>query len=339
MSIALVATLALAVVFNILNGIHDSSNIVATMISSRAFRPPIALGTTAIAEFLGPFLFGLAVAKALGNQIVSPTTITIEVLLAALISAILWNLFTWFLGIPSSSSHALVGGLIGAVTIGAGFGAIKLAGFYKIILALFASPFIGLVFGYLFTKLIFFFARGASPRINWFFKRSQILTGIVLALSHGTNDGEKTMGIVALGLVITGSSQTFAIPLWLVTLCAGAIALGTALGGWRLIRTLGGKFYKIRPVHGFAAQLASVFVILGASLVGGPVSTTQVVSSAILGVGSAERVSKVRWHVARDIALAWIVTIPVSALIAAGLYWAMVNIPALVALMSTIQAH
>ncbi|MFH1523930.1 MAG: inorganic phosphate transporter [Chloroflexota bacterium] len=339
MSIALIITLALAVLFNILNGIHDSSNIVATMISSRAFRPSVALGATAIAEFLGPFVFGLAVANTIGNQIISPAAITIEVLLAALLSAILWDLATWFLGIPSSSSHALIGGLIGAVTIGAGFGVIKLAGFYKIILALFASPFIGLFFGYLFTKLIFFFARNASPKINWFFKRSQILTGIALALSHGTNDGEKTMGIVALGLVITGYSKTFMIPLWLVTLCAGAIALGTALGGWRLIKTLGGKFYKIRPVHGFATQLTSVFVILSASLVGGPVSTTQVVSSAILGVGSAERVSKVRWRVAGDIALAWLVTIPVSALIAAGFYWALVNIPALATLMSTIQAR
>lgn len=339
MSIALILLLVLAVGFNILNGIHDSSNIVATMISSRAFRPSVALGATAIAEFLGPFIFGLAVAKTIGSEIVSPATISIEMLLAALISAILWDLVTWLLGIPSSSSHALIGGLIGAVTIGAGFKSIELAGLYKVFLALFSSPFIGLVIGYLFTKLIFFFARGASPKINWFFKRSQILTGVALALSHGTNDGEKTMGIVALGLVIAGYFKTFVIPLWLVTLCAGAIALGTALGGWRLIRTLGGKFYKIRPVHGFAAQLSSVFVILGASLVGGPVSTTQVVSSAILGVGSAERVSKVRWNVAGDIALAWVVTIPVSALIAAGIYWAMINVPALATLMNVLQAH
>jgi PiT family inorganic phosphate transporter len=339
MSIALILTLVLAVFFNVLNGIHDSSNIVATMISSRAFRPSVALGATAVAEFLGPFIFGLAVAKTIGNQIVPAATISIEVLLAALISAILWDLATWFFGIPSSSSHALIGGLIGAVMIGAGFKAIELAGLTKVFIALFSSPFIGLAAGYLFTKLIFFLARGASPRINWFFKRSQIFTGIALAFSHGTNDGEKTMGIVALGLLIAGYFKTFVIPLWLVAICAGAIAVGTALGGWRLIRTLGGKFYKIRPVDGFAVQLSSVCVILGASLIGGPVSTTQVVSSGILGVGSAERINKVRWNVAGDIALAWLVTIPISALIAAGIYWLMVNVPALAALMTAIHAH
>ncbi len=339
MSLALILILLLAVIFNILNGIHDSSNIVATMISSRALRPSVALGITAIAEFLGPFIFGLAVAKTIGSAVITPSAITVEVLLAALISAILWDLATWFFGIPSSSSHALIGGLIGAVILGVGIDAIKISGLTKVLLALFTSPFIGLVAGYLLARLIFLLARSASPRVNWFFKRSQVVTGMTLALSHGANDGEKTMGIVALGLVVAGYFQTFTIPLWLVATCAGAIALGTALGGWRLIRTLGGKFYKIRPVHGFAAQLASVFVILGASLVGGPVSTTQVVSSAILGVGSAERISKVRWHVAGEIALAWLVTIPVCALIAAGLYWLLVNVPGLSHLMSVIQAN
>jgi len=339
MSIVLILTLALAVFFNFLNGIRDSSNIVATMISSRSVRPSVALGMTAVAEFLGPFVFGLAVAKTIGNEIVSAQAVTLGVLVAALVSGIIWNLFTWFFGIPSSSSHALIGGLVGAAAIGAGFQSIELAGLTKVFVALFSSPFIGLVVGYLFTKLVFFLARGASPRINWFFKRSQIFTGIALAFSHGTNDGEKTMGIVALGLLIAGYFQTFMIPLWLVAICAGAIALGTALGGWRLIRTLGGKFYKIRPVHGFAVQVTSVFVILGASLIGGPVSTTQVVSSGILGVGSAERINKVRWTVAGDIALAWLVTIPISALMGAGIYWLMGNVPALAALLATIQAH
>lgn len=338
MSIALILTLALAVFFNFLNGVHDSSNIVATMISSRAFRPSVALTTTAISEFLGPFIFGLAVAYTIGDQIVPAHTVTLEVLLAALISAIFWDLVTWFFGIPSSSSHALIGGLIGAVTIGAGFHVIELDGLYKTLLALFTSPFVGLLVGYLFTKLIFYLARSATPKINWVFKRSQIFTGIALALSHGTNDGEKTMGIVALALVISGIYKTFTIPLWLVAMCAGAIALGTSFGGYRLIRTLGAKFYKIRPVHGFAVQLTSVFVILGASLFGGPVSTTQVVSTAILGAGSAERVNKVRWKVAGDIALAWLVTIPVAALIAAGIYWVMLNVPLVASWMHAIQA-
>lgn len=318
----LITTLiAVALIFDFLNGFHDSSNIVATMISSRAFRPRVALGMTAIAEFSGPFIFGVAVAKTIGEDIVASGTITVEVILAALLSATLWNLFTWFLGIPSSSSHALIGGIIGAVGAGAGLKAIQISGLEKVLIALFTSPIIGLAAGYLFTKLVFFLARGASPRINWFFKRSQLITAIALALSHGANDAQKTMGIITLGLVTTGYLPQFQVPSWVIAISAGAIALGTAFGGWRLIRTLGGKFYKIRPVHGFSAQVASATVILGASLLGGPVSTTQVVSSAVMGVGSAERLSKVRWGVAGNIAVAWMVTIPSTTLVAAGLYW------------------
>jgi PiT family inorganic phosphate transporter len=321
----------LAVCFDFLNGIHDSSNIVATMISSRAFRPPVALGVTAIAEFLGPFIFGVAVAKTIGHEIVAAETITINVILAALIGAILWNLLTWFLGIPSSSSHALIGGLIGAVVVGAGVSAIQWAGLDKVLIALFISPIIGLVLGYLFTKLIFYLARSANPKINLFFKRSQIVTALALAFSHGTNDAQKTMGIITLGLVITGYLKTFAVPFWVIGISAGAIALGTALGGWRLIKTLGAKFYKVRPVHGFSSQLTSAVVILGASLVGGPVSTTQVVSSSIMGAGSAERLSKVRWGVAGEIAIAWLVTIPATAFVAAGIYFAIDKTPEMIA--------
>jgi PiT family inorganic phosphate transporter len=314
--------IALSLVFDFLNGFHDSSNIVATMISSRAFRPRVALGVTAVAEFAGPFIFGVAVAKTIGEDIVAPGTITIEVILAALLSATLWNLITWFFGIPSSSSHALIGGILGAVAVGAGFQAIHVSGLQKVLIALFTSPIIGLLVGYLFTRLVFFLARGASPRINWFFKRSQILTGVALALSHGTNDAQKTMGVITLGLVTTGYLSHFEVPIWVIALSAGAIALGTSFGGWRLIKTLGGKFYKIRPVHGFSAQVTSAGVILGASLVGGPVSTTQVVSSAIIGVGSAERLSMVRWSVAGNIVTAWVFTIPATGLVAALLYWA-----------------
>jgi PiT family inorganic phosphate transporter len=279
------------------------------------------LGVTAVAHFLGPFIFGVAVAKTIGHDVVTPGTITVNVIFAALLSAILWNLITWYFGIPSSSSHALIGGIIGAVGMGAGLKAIQLSGLSKVLIALFASPVIGLFAGYLLAKLVLFLARGATPRINWFFKRSQIITAIALGLSHGTNDAQKTMGVIALGLVTTGFLTHFYVPTWVVAVSAGAIALGTALGGWRLIRTLGGKFYKIRPVHGFSSQVTSAAVILSASLMGGPVSTTQVVSSAIMGVGSAERLSKVRWGVAGNIAVAWVVTIPATALAAAGLHW------------------
>jgi PiT family inorganic phosphate transporter len=269
---------------------------------------------------LGPFIFGVAVAKTIGEEIVAAQTINETVIVAALTAAIFWNLLTWYLGFPSSSSHALIGGFTGAVIISAGWQAIKLGGLEKILIALFISPIIGFVVGYLVLRLTLLLSWNASPRINGFFRRSQVLTALTLALSHGTNDAQKTMGLITLSLVIGGYIPTFEVPTWVILICALMIALGTALGGWRLIRTLGGKFYKIRPVDGFASQLASSAVILTASLVGGPVSTTQVVSSAIMGVGSAERANKVRWGVAREIAITWVLTIPATALVAAGCY-------------------
>jgi PiT family inorganic phosphate transporter len=316
----LIAVIVLALFFDFLNGIHDSSNVVATMISSRALSPRVALGMTAIAEFSGPLIFGVAVAETIGHEIVAAETINTQVLLAALASAIFWNLFTWYLGFPSSSSHALVGGFIGAVAIGAGWQAILLHGLEKILIALFISPIVGFVIGFIILRIILLLCWKATPRVNVFFKRSQIFTALALALSHGTNDAQKTMGIITLALVTGGYLRVFAVPVWVIIICAGMIAFGTAVGGWKLIRTLGGKFYKIRPVHGFATQLASAVVIMGASLVGGPVSTTQVVSSAIMGIGAAERVNKVRWGVAQEIATAWLLTIPATALVAAGLY-------------------
>ena len=321
MSAVLIAVIVLGVLFDFLNGIHDSSNVVATMISSRAFSPQVALGVTALAEFSGPFIFGVAVAKTIGNGIVASTLISTEVILVALVSAILWDLLTWYLGFPSSSSHALIGGLLGAVVMAAGWNAIELPGLEKTLISLFSSPIIGFAVGFVFIRLILLLSWKASPRVNAFFKRSQILTGITLALSHGANDAQKTMGVITLALVTSGYIKDFAVPKWVVLLCASMIALGTSIGGWRLIRTLGGKIYKIRPVDGFASQLSSAIVILGNSLLGGPVSTTQVVSSAILGVGAGERANKVRWGVAQEIAMAWLFTIPATALFAAGLYW------------------
>jgi PiT family inorganic phosphate transporter len=273
-----------------------------------------------LANFVGPFIFGVAVAETIGHEIVSAESISTQVLLAALASAIVWNLLTWYLGFPSSSSHALIGGFIGAVVIAAGWQAIQMPGLEKILIALFASPIIGYLIGYIFLKFVMLLSRSASPRINSWFKRGQIFTALALALSHGTNDAQKTMGIITLALVTGGFLKVFAVPNWVILMCAGMIALGTALGGWKLIRTLGGKFYKIRPMDGFTSQLASAAVILSASIFGGPVSTTQVVSSSIMGVGAAERINKVRWGVAQDIAIAWLLTIPITALLAAGLY-------------------
>jgi PiT family inorganic phosphate transporter len=321
MSPIIIVVIVLALFFDFLNGIHDSSNVVATMISSRALSPRVALAMTAVAEFSGPFIFGVAVANTIGHEVVVAEAINTAVLLAALSSAILWNLLTWYLGFPSSSSHALIGGFIGAVVIDAGWQAIQMPGIEKILIALFVSPIIGFIFGYILLRLILLLSWKANPGINRFFKRGQIFTALALALSHGANDAQKTMGIITLALVTGGYLKVFAVPAWVILSCAGMIALGTAVGGNKLIKTLGGKFYKIRPVDGFAGQMASAVVILGASLIGGPVSTTQVVSSAIMGVGAAERVNKVRWGVAQEIATAWLLTIPATALVAAGIYW------------------
>ncbi|HEU0293172.1 MAG TPA: inorganic phosphate transporter [Anaerolineales bacterium] len=321
MSQELVIVIGLAVLFDFLNGMRDASNIVATMISSRAFRPQTALALTAVAEFLGPFLFGVVVAKTIGADVVEPGVLTLQAIAACLIGAIIWNLITWFFGIPGSSSHALIGGLVGAVLMGAGPYAIKPAGLYKVLLALFASPVIGFLAGFVVIRLIYFLAQNATSRINELFSRAQFFTAIALGLSHGANDSQKTMGIITLSLVIAGALPAFQVPFWVIVVCAGAISLGAGFGGWRLIRTLGGKFYKIRPPHSFSTQLTSAFVIIGASLFGLPVSTSQVVSSAIIGVGASERFSKVRWSVAGDILTAWVITIPASALLAAGVYW------------------
>lgn len=321
MTPVMIILIILALGFDFLNGVHDSSNIVATMISSRALSPRRALTLTAIAEFSGPFIFGVAVAKTIGDEIIAPGSIGMATLIAALAAAIIWNLFTWFMGFPSSSSHALIGGLVGAAVMSAGWSVIKIAGIGKVLLTLFTSPIIGLIFGFAITRLIMLLCWNATPRVNGFFKKGQILTSISLALSHGANDAQKSMGIITLGLVTSGYIDSFVVPIWVIFLCASMIAFGTSVGGWKLIKTLGAKFYKIRPIDGFATQLTSAIVILGASLFGGPVSTTQVVSTAIMGVGSAERVNKVRWGVAKEIAVAWLLTIPSTALLGTGVYW------------------
>jgi PiT family inorganic phosphate transporter len=309
-----------ALFFDFLNGFHDSSNIVATVISSRALHPRIALYTTALAEFSAPFIFGVAVATTVGKDLVEPSAVNQEVIIAAVLSAIMWNILTWFIGIPSSSSHALVGGLLGAAILVEGVQVVQLPGLIKIIVALLISPPLGLIAGYLLMNLILRLFQDATPRINVIFKRMQILTFLSLALSHGTNDSQKTMGIITLGLVAAGYQKTFQVPIWVIAASAGSIALGASLGGWRLISTLGGKIYKIRPVHAITSQMASASVILGAALLGGPVSTTQVVSSAIMGAGAAERVSKVRWMVARDMIYTWVFTIPATGISAALIY-------------------
>lgn len=345
--VLLLIIIATALIFDFLNGFHDSANTVATLIASRAMAPRAALGMAALAHMVGPLLFGTAVAKTVGSEVVDPNSITVTVILAALLSAILWNIFTWYFGIPSSSSHALIGGIVGAVLVFAGptvihWGAMGVAfnhlinleigkalaalvfgpveGLWKVILALFLSPILGLLLGALLMRIVLWMARGASPSINATFKRGQIPTSLALALAHGTNDAQKTMGIITMALVTLGFQEQFEVPRWVMLTSAAAIALGTASGGWRIIHTLGGKFFRVRPIHALNSQLASASIIFGASALGGPVSTTQVVSSSIVGVGAAERMSMVRWTVARDIVLAWVLTIPATMALAALIY-------------------
>jgi PiT family inorganic phosphate transporter len=317
----LLVLIAVALVFDFLNGFNDSANVVATMIASRAMSPRGALTLAALAELTGPFLFGVAVAETIGAEVADPRTISIAVVLAALLAASLWDLATWYLGIPASSSHALVGGIVGAAATGSGFAAIQTHGLWKIAIALLVSPLAGFVAALAVMQALLWLLRNATPRANVTLSRAQLLTATALALSHGANDAQKTMGVIAMGLLTLGFTPAFVVPWWVVLLCASAIALGTAIGGWRIIRTLGTRFYRIHPIHGFTSQLASTAVVLGASLAGGPVSTTQVVSMSILGAGAAERKSKVRWTVMNDIVLAWVLTLPATALLAAPLYY------------------
>jgi PiT family inorganic phosphate transporter len=238
-------------------------------------------------------------------------------------AAIGWHALTLYLGIPSSSSHGLVGGMAGAALAGAGVGALESSGLVKILLGLFLSPLLGFGVGFGLLRLIYLLAARATPKVNDRFRNWQLLTVFGLALTNGANDAQKAMGIIALTLVLSGGLGAFEVPFWVVLICAGTMALGAGLGGWRLIRTLGGKFYKVRAVHSFSVQSASMVVLFFASIFGWPVSTSHVVSSAIIGVGSSERISKVRWGAAAEIVIAWLLTVPATALVAAAMYWVM----------------
>ncbi len=323
-----VLVVGLALLFDYSNGFHDAANVVATIISTGALSPRKALLMASVCEFAGPFLFGTAVAQTIGENIIDVSTfdtkitsLSISLVVAALIGAIVWNLITWFLGLPSSSSHALVGGMVGAVLVAYGPDKILWKGLLYVISMLIFSPILGFIFGTLALKLTFHLSQNATPKIGHFFNRMQILSSIALSLSHGANDAQKSMGLITMALVILGLSPTFHIPFWVIASCAAAIALGTASGGWRIIKTLGSKIYRMRSVHAFCAQTASASVILVAALFGGPVSTTHVVSSSIMGVGAGQRISAVRWGVAKNIIVAWFITIPASAVMAGASFF------------------
>jgi PiT family inorganic phosphate transporter len=312
-----------ALFFDYSNGFHDAANVVAPVIATGALSPRKALLLAAVCEFIGPFLFGTAVAQTIGKGIIDISTfdtkmvgLSISLVVAALMGAISWNLITWYWGLPSSSSHALVGGMVGSVLVAYGPEKIIWSGLLYVIAVLILSPILGLVFGTVFLKLTYYLAKNATPRINALFNRLQILSSIALSLSHGANDAQKSMGLITLSLVILGFIPTFHIPTWVIFSCASAIALGTASGGQRIIKTVGSRIYRLRSVHAFCAQTASATVILGAALLGGPVSTTHVVSSSIMGVGAVQRITAVRWGVAKNIVVAWFITIPAAAIMA-----------------------
>ena len=324
LTVLLLVVLGLAVLFDYINGFHDTANAIATSVSTRALRPEHAILMSATANFVGA-LTGTAVAKTISSGLADTPggSAGQTIVAAALIGAIVWNLITWRFGIPSSSSHALIGGLLGAVIASVGPSAIKVGGIVeKVLLPLVISPILGVAIGFTAMLVILNVFRRANPRrINERFRRLQILSAAAMAFSHGSNDAQKTMGIMTLALISAGLLPPDSpIPLWIIVLAATAISMGTAAGGWRIIRTMGQRVVKLDPVHGFAAETTAASIIYTASHFGMPVSTTHVISSAIIGVGSSDRLSAVRWGVAGNIVIAWILTIPASALVAAIAY-------------------
>ncbi|MCZ7541311.1 MAG: inorganic phosphate transporter [Anaerolineae bacterium] len=317
-----VPLILLALLYGFLNGRSYSANIVAPLISSRALDYRRALWLAALAGGVGPFLYGVAVAETVGRGLIALRAITLPVVYAALLAANFWNMVAQRLGFPTSTSHSLAGGLIGAAWIGYGRHAILIGGLVKIVLALFLSPVLSLFVGFAIARAIHNLAQAfrAPPRINRWFQRGQLPVAVALGLAHSSNDAQKTMGLIVLGLVATDSLDRFYVPLWVIALSAVTFASGSLFGSQRTIRTVGHKFYHIRPIHGFSAQAASTAIVLGAGLLGGPVSTSHVVSSALVGAGSADRVQMIRWHVAERIVFSWFVTVPAVASIAVALY-------------------
>ena len=327
------ATVIIVLVFDYTNGFHDAANIVATVIASRAMTPAQAVLIVGFFEFLGPLLGGTAVANTIGKFValdgVAPL-FSLSILLCGLVGAIVWNLGTWYFGIPSSSSHALVGGLIGAVVVSVGsehvvWGFSELAsghltGIVKVLAALLLSPLIGFWAGFIIHRLLNAAMLAANPAANARLRMAQFITAAGLAFSHGANDAQKSMGILTLVLLLGGFIPKFEVPFWVMLACASAITLGIMSGGWRIVRTLGFAIYRVRPIHALGSQLTSAVVIMAASAGGAPVSTTHVVATSIMGIGASERPRAVRWAKAKDIAVTWVITIPGAALVAIQAY-------------------
>jgi inorganic phosphate transporter, PiT family len=312
----LILIIILAVFFDIANGWHDCANAIATVVSTKVLSPMMAVVLAAGMNLLGAFI-STAVAKTIGTGIVDPLAVTDIVIISALLSAILWNIMTILMGLPVSSSHALFGGIAGAAMAHGGVRILNASGTIKILTSLLISPILGIIFGYLFMKMILTLFGQLSPgAISKYFGRLQIISSSFMAFAHGSNDAQKAMGIITMALVSGGVLKTVDVPKWVILICALAMGLGTLFGGWKIIKTIGVKMLKLEPIHGFAAETSSSAIIIAASHVGMPVSTTHVVSAAILGVGATKRLSAVRWGIAGKIVMAWVLTLPVCIAIA-----------------------
>jgi PiT family inorganic phosphate transporter len=311
-----------SLIFDFINGFHDTANAIATSVSTKALKPRHAIFLAAVMNFLGALTF-TGVAQTITKDIVDPFTLAngSVVIISALLAAILWNLITWYFGIPSSSSHAIIGAIAGAAIAASGFGAIKYSGFLKIIESLIFSPILAFIVGYIIYSVFkVIFKENNLAKTNRRFRFIQVITAAVQAYSHGTNDAQKSMGIITMALIANHYHTSTDIPLWVQVSCAAAMGLGTSVGGWKIIKTVGGKIMKIKPVNGVSADISSALVIFGATYIHLPVSSTHVISSSILGVGSAHRIRGVKWDTARRMVITWIITLPISAALAAIIF-------------------
>ncbi|MCK9426537.1 MAG: inorganic phosphate transporter [Ignavibacteriaceae bacterium] len=319
----LILIVFLALAFDFINGFHDAANSIATVVSTRVLSPKFAVSWAAFFNFIAFLFFGLHVANTVGKGIVHSEVVDLTVIGSGLIAAIIWNLLTWWFGIPSSSSHTMVGGFVGAAMAKAGIGAIFLGSVIKIILFIFLAPLIGIVISYFFSIIVLYLSKDSAPfKVDKIFRKLQLLSSAAYSLGHGSNDAQKMMGIIFVALVSSGAlKQSDEIPLWVVLSCHLAIALGTMSGGWRIVKTMGQKITKLRPFEGFSAETAGAITLFGTAILGIPVSTTHTITGSIIGTGIIKRLSAVRWKVTVDLVWAWVLTIPVTAAFAAFIYW------------------
>lgn len=315
--------IAFILLFDFINGFHDSANSIATVVSTKVLSPIAAVGLAATFNFVAFLVFPLKVATTMGKGVIHPDIITLNLIAAAILAAIIWNLITWWMGLPSSSSHTLVGGLVGAAIAGHGFGSVIYAGVLKIVIFIVVAPLLGMVMSYIISIIVLHIVKKQTPfNIDRWFRRLQLLSASAFSLGHGGNDAQKSMGVIWVALIATNQvAKNAPIALWIVLSCHAAIALGTLFGGWRIVKTMGQKITKLKPFEGFCAETAGALTLFGATHFGIPVSTTHTITGAIIGVGATKRLSAVKWGVTNKIFWAWILTIPVSALIGAGLYF------------------